>query len=259
MCTLVILRRPDQPWPVLLAANRDEMIDRPWAAPGRHWPDRPEVVAGLDRTAGGSWLGLNDDGVVAAMLNRRGSLGPAPGKRSRGELVLEALDHADALTAAEALGELNPEAYRSFNMVVADNRDAYWLRNRGEADTKVIEVAPIPPGLSMLTAYDLNDPQSPRTARHLADFQAAQLPDPDAGDWAAWQALLARTEAGSEAAMTVERGGFQTVCASLLALPAPPQSPGEALRKPVWLFAPGRPDRHAFAPLATLPELPEGG
>src|SRR3546814_3923115 len=76
--------------------------------------------------------------VVAAILNRRGSLGPAPGKRSRGELVLEALDHADALTAAEALAELDPRAYRSFNLVVADNRDAYWLCNRGEPDSRVV-------------------------------------------------------------------------------------------------------------------------
>src|SRR6476659_3255713 len=57
MCTLVILRRPGHRWPVLIGANRDEMIDRPWEPPGRHWPDRPEVVAGLDRLAGGSWLG----------------------------------------------------------------------------------------------------------------------------------------------------------------------------------------------------------
>ena len=49
MCTVVILRRPGHPWPIVFAANRDEMLDRPWQAPGRHWPDRPEVVAGLDR------------------------------------------------------------------------------------------------------------------------------------------------------------------------------------------------------------------
>jgi len=257
MCTLVILRRPDHVWPVILAANRDEMIDRPWAAPGRHWADRPEVVAGLDRSAGGSWLGLNDDGVVAAMLNRRGSLGPAPGKRSRGELVLEALDHADAVTAAEALAELNPQAYRSFNMVVADNRDAYWLCNPGGPETRVVEVAPLPAGLSMLTAYDLNDPASPRTARHLAAFEAAAAPDPDAGDWADWQQILARSAPGSEAAMTVERGGFQTVSSSLLALPAPPRAVAQAPRRPVWLFAPGRPDRHAYAPLEALAKPPE--
>ncbi len=80
MCTLVILRRPDHPWPVVIGANRDEMIDRPALPPARHWPDRPEVVAGLDRLAGGSWLGVNDWGVAAAILNRRGSLGPAAGQ-----------------------------------------------------------------------------------------------------------------------------------------------------------------------------------
>src|SRR6266852_2729393 len=132
MCTLVILRRPEHRWPVLIGANRDEMIDRASQPPGRHWPDRPELVAGLDLLAGGAWLGVNDWGVAAAVLNRQGSLGPAPGMRSRGELVLEALDHADAVAAAEALSHLDPSAYRSFNLVVADNRDGFWLRHSDE-------------------------------------------------------------------------------------------------------------------------------
>jgi len=89
MCTLVIHRRPKAAWPLILAANRDELDNRPWRTPARHWPDRPEVVAGQDVLAGGSWLGINDDGVIAAVLNRPGTLGPEAGKRSRGELVLE--------------------------------------------------------------------------------------------------------------------------------------------------------------------------
>ena len=52
MCSVVILRRPESTWPVIFAANRDEMNDRPWLAPGRHWPDRPETVAGFDKLAG---------------------------------------------------------------------------------------------------------------------------------------------------------------------------------------------------------------
>ena len=103
---MVILRRPGAPWPVILAANRDEREDRPWLPPARHWPDRPEVTAGMDELAGGSWLGLNDHGVVAGILNRVGTLGPQTGKRSRGELVLEALDHADAMAAAGPRHEL---------------------------------------------------------------------------------------------------------------------------------------------------------
>src|ERR1700680_2943129 len=147
MCTLVILRRPEHRWPVIIGANRDEMITRPAAPPARHWPDRPEVVAGRDLLAGGSWLGLNDWGVAAAVLNRHGSLGPAAGLRSRGELVLEALDHADAVAAAEALSHLASDSYRSFNLIVADNRDGFWLRHAG---TGKIEVRPLKDGLSLI-------------------------------------------------------------------------------------------------------------
>src|SRR3954447_9449840 len=152
MCTLVIMRRPGHEWPVVIGANRDEMIDRPALPPGRHWPDRPEVVAGLDELAGGSWLGLNDWGVAAAVLNRHGSLAPAASQRSRSELVLEALDHADAVAAAEALSHLDPASYRTFNLIVADNRDAFWLRH---AETGRIEVRPVKDGLSLIAAGEI--------------------------------------------------------------------------------------------------------
>src|SRR5579863_4337110 len=154
MCTLAILRRPENDWPVVIAANRDEMIDRPAKPPGRHWPDRAEIVAGLDLLAGGSWLGLNDWGVAAAVLNRHGSLGPEAGLRSRGELVLEALDHADAVDAATALSHLDPAAYRSFNLIVADNRDAFWLRHAGSGR---IETRPLDEGLSVVAAGDVDE------------------------------------------------------------------------------------------------------
>ena len=247
MCSVVILRRPGAAWPLLLAANRDEMSNRPWLPPGRHWPDRPWVVAGMDRQAGGSWLGLNDYGLVAGVMNRAKSLGPAAGKRSRGELVLEALDHADAEVAASALGALDPGAYRPFNMVLADNRDAFWIRNAGAA----IEVAPVPEGLSMLTAHELNDGAGSRRIRHfLPLFRAAPVPDPMAGDWRTWQALLAsreRAAGGSlhDAMTIVGENGFETLSSALVALPAP-----GADAKPVLLFAAGRPDRNAYAAVA---------
>src|SRR5215475_5745791 len=190
MCSVVILYRPDHAWPLILGANRDEMANRPWAPPARHWPDRRDVVAGLDKLAGGSWLGLNDEGVAAAIMNRMNTLGPQPGRRSRGELVLEALDHADAATAAEALRALDPAANRAFNMVIADNRDAFWLRNLGHAQGW-IEVWPLPPGISMVTAHDRNDTgKSARIRRYLPRFEQATPPDPAVGDWLAWEALL---------------------------------------------------------------------
>ncbi len=246
MCTLVILRRPGTDWPLMLAANRDEMVDRPWQAPATHWPDRKDVIAGRDALSGGSWLGINRDGVVAAVLNRYGTLGPAPGKRSRGELVLEALDHAEAATAAAALSELNPDAYRGFNLVIADTRQAFWLTLRPEESE--IECKPLPIGLSMLTSRELNDPDSPRIQLYKPQFEAAAAPDPDTGDWRAWETLLASRSYGEAAgpggAMCVEmEGGFATVSSSLIALTENPS------KDPQWRFCPGRPDREAFVPL----------
>ena len=251
MCTVVILRRPESDWPLILAANRDEMVDRPWLPPGRHWTDRPEVVAGLDQLAGGSWIGLNDHGVVAAVLNRIGSLGPQAGKRSRGELVLEALDSTDAASAADQLRHLEPSAYRSFNMVVCDNRDAFWLRNLGRRDHPV-DVFPLGEGVSMLTAHDLNDRSSDRIARHLTDFQSALAPEPDLDDWEAWQDLLGRpAEDDPLDAMTIDtETGFETVSSSLIALPGPDHTIGDEPVKPQWLFAAGRPDRFPYQPVA---------
>ena len=192
MCTLVLLFRPDRPWPLMLGANRDEMRDRPWRPPGRHWPAQPEIVAGLDLLGGGSWLGLNRaTGVVAAILNRRGSLGPEPGKRSRGELVLRALAAESASAAAAALAGVAPADYRSFNLVVADRQAAVWLRHLGPEAGRGPEARPLPAGLTLLTAGDRNDLSSPRIRRYLPRLQAAEPPDPEAGDWTAWQAILA--------------------------------------------------------------------
>src|SRR5579863_3156236 len=191
MCTLVILRRPEHAWPVVIGANRDEMIARAALPPGRHWPDRAEVVAGLDLEAGGSWLGVNDWGVAAAILNRHGSLGPAAGLRSRGELVLEALDHADAVAAAAALSHLDPAAYRTFNLIVADNRDAFWLRHAGSGP---IQARPLAEGLSMIDSGELNRPNNRRVTLATPRFRDATPPDPDRDDWAAWEALLSDGE-----------------------------------------------------------------
>jgi hypothetical protein len=248
MCTVVFLRRPDHEWPLILGANRDEMCTRPWLPPGRHWPDRPEVIAGLDQLAGGSWLGLNDHGVVAGILNRHGSLGPAPGMRSRGELVLEALDHADALAAALALREIDGRAYRTFNLFVADNRDAFWLRHADESGRTPLDVFPLPEGVSMLTSADLSDRHAPRVRKYLPLFAAAPPPDPAAGEWRHWEELLSsRTEdgdAGPQSALSIVTGtGFETCSSALIALPAIEA----AGRRPVWRFAAGLPRPGAYA------------
>jgi len=229
-----------------MAGNRDERLDRAWRPPGRHWPDRAHVVAGLDRLAGGSWFGVNDYGVAAGIMNRIDTLGPVPGKRSRGELVLEALDHAEAAAAAAALQALDPSAYRAFNLVIADSREVIWLRHTERPDSPGIEAIPLPRGVSMLTAYDANDTASPRVRRYLPRVRTAAAPDPECGDWSAWERILASREAGGDApfgAMNVVTDlNFGTVSSFTLALPAP----GRYGVKPRLRFAGGRPDEAGF-------------
>ena len=240
MCTLVLLSRPGDIWPLVVAANRDEMLDRPWDPPGAHWLDQPDVIAGRDRLGGGTWMGINRSGLVAAVLNRPGSLGPAAGKRSRGELPLLALAHASAAAAAEAIAALNAAMWRSFNLVLADRTGAIFMRGLGQGHP---EAQPLPPGLHMVTAHDPNDRDSPRVARHLSRFQTARPPQP--GSWDDWQSILSdRSGAAGEQINVVPRGGFGTVCSSLLALPQ--EGP------PVWLFAAGPPDQTPFLPVGLI-------
>jgi len=237
MCTVITLIRPGHAWPIVLAANRDESLHRDWDLPAEHWPDRPGVIAGRDRSAGGTWMGMNRHGVVAAVLNRQGSLGPAPGKRSRGELPLIALEHDNVAGAVAAIGALNAGEWRGFNLVLADRSGAFFVRGAGHGTP---HAEPLPNGLSMVTAHDPNDPESPRVARYLSRFTSSPAPHP--GDWTGWETLLAdRSGEAGEQLNVVPRGGFGTVCSSLVALPLD--------GRPIWLFAPGPPHEVAFAPL----------
>ena len=136
------------------------MIERQSLPPGRHWEQQKHIMAGKDIEAGGTWLGVNDYGLVAAVLNRMDTLGPLENKRSRGELVLDALDHADASEALNAIVDIEKNSYRGFNMLIADNTNAYWLKS--VEGSPIIEYFDIPEGLSMITAYDRNDMSSER-------------------------------------------------------------------------------------------------
>lgn len=224
----------------MLAANRDERVDRPWDPPAGWWPGAPDVIGGRDRSGGGTWMAMNGHGVLACILNRPGSLGPAPGKRSRGELPLLALKEQSATAAAATIAKIDAEDYRSFNMVLADREGAIFQSSEGFG---AIATARLPPGVHMATAHDADDWESPRIARHLPRFRAAAPPDPAAGDWRAWVAILADRSGPEGSEINVpERAGFGTVCSALVAVP-------EA-GPPIFLFAAGPPDRAAFVPVS---------
>src|SRR5262249_41577453 len=120
VCTLAVFHRVFPAYPLVVAANRDEFLARPAAPPAR----LPELAGGAgggrDLLAGGTWLGLAEPGLVAGMLNRRGSALPDPTRRSRGLLCLELLGATGARAAAASLRDEPPRRYNSFNLLVAD-------------------------------------------------------------------------------------------------------------------------------------------
>ena len=246
MCSIVILKQSDSEWPIIIGANRDEMSNRDALQPGRHWDDRPHIFAGKDMTAGGTWIGINDFGVVAAIMNRMNSLGPMDNKRSRGELVLDALDHADASESLNAIIEIEKDSYRGFNMFIADNLNAYWIKS--DEKNSVIEYFNIPDGLSIITAYDRNDLNSKRIKTYLSKFALSVDPKPGRDEWQDWEMLLGSTYSDNNdplSAMCVKTDmGFQTVSSTLIALPSFQPKMGSA--KPVYKFANGSPDSASF-------------
>ncbi len=243
MCTVVILRRKNHDWPLIIGANRDEQFSRPWKEPGYHWPELSDVIGGLDEEGGGSWLALNKSGVIASVLNQSNTPNQEEDKRSRGELVLEALNHADARDAAESLQYLNPEAYRPFHLVVADNHDAYVIYTDARVGT--ISIREIPIGYSMITRYGLNAEICLRTKNYLPQFKTSPVPDPVKKDFKHWEKLLKSSvydvKDGSDSAMLINANGFGTVTSSLLAIPKPGLD-----HPPVFLATPDRPDNSQF-------------
>ena len=111
MCTLIVLDRCVSDRPLVVAANRDEFLDRPAEGPALRSTRTGPIVAPLDLEAGGTWLGLSARGVFAGLTNLRAEsvvsseAGPDPlARRSRGEVVMAALESASVAATPSAVG-----------------------------------------------------------------------------------------------------------------------------------------------------------
>lgn len=124
MCTLVAFHRSVPRAPLVIAANRDEFLDRPSEGPAVR---SDGVLAPRDLREGGTWMGVNRLGLFAGLTNRSSGHPPDPGRRSRGHVVFEVLRRArSAASAARLLERLPGGAYNPFHLLVADGSSA-WL------------------------------------------------------------------------------------------------------------------------------------
>jgi len=102
-----------------VAANRDEFHARPTAR-AAWWPDHPEILAGRDLQAGGTWLGITRTGRFAALTNYRDPEQRRMDAPSRGALVTAMLE--SGASVAEGLAYLREVGahYNGFNLIFSD-------------------------------------------------------------------------------------------------------------------------------------------
>jgi Transport and Golgi organisation 2 len=191
VCTVVLSLQPAERMPLLLLGFRDELTDRPWQPPARHWPGSP-LVGGRDEQAGGTWLAVHP-GVprVACILNARGEPAAPENRRSRGELPLRAA--AEGPQALKQLPE-DPGAlarYEPFFLICADLSAALMLSWDGQHAA----LADLVPGTHLITnaghSYPPGSQPPDAKAEHFGPRFAAHRPDADPaatikdawGDW----------------------------------------------------------------------------
>ena len=174
MCTLALYLNVFADLPLLVAANRDEHFDRPSAPPAEIAGD-PRIVAGRDLRVGGTWLGVNDHGLLVGILNRRqndnGNNEPTPTTtRSRGLLCMDLLQRKSVAEGVEFI-DGHHAAYNPFTIVFADRQTAWVAYNNH--DSKIIS-KPLDPGLHVFSSaaeLDLNSAKADRAHPRFAQLK----------------------------------------------------------------------------------------
>ncbi len=150
MCLLLIAFKHHPDYPLIIAANRDEYHGRP-ASEAHFWNDKPEILAGKDLQAGGTWLGISKYGRFAAVTNfHEQTPEPVPPK-SRGALVIDFLE--SDMPAQEYADRVvkNANEYQGFTLVFGTIDDLYCCSNRTNKPEQ------IKPGIHGLSNQLFND------------------------------------------------------------------------------------------------------
>lgn len=197
MCLIAFAIGASARWPLVIASNRDEFLNRP-TLPLTLWKTSSgtDVISGRDLRAGGTWLGLTTGGRIAMLTNVRNPE-PSTGKKSRGDLVMKWLE--GQMNAAQFMAQTNSEAYGAFNLILGDFRTGVWnwLTNYlGSQHSSVNskfesgwESSTLRPGIYGLSNSALDTPWPKTLGLKEALKNALASPDEDALQVALWRAL----------------------------------------------------------------------
>ncbi len=157
MCVLVLAWRILPDLPLAFAGNRDEFHARP-SADCHWWREPPGILGGRDLEARGGWLAVNRAGRLAVVTNVREPGAKVAGKRSRGELVADALSFRGPVRDWIAGLDDRRSDFAGFNLLMSDGEELHFVTNRGE-DRLDLE-----PGIYGLSNHRLNTPWPKVTA-----------------------------------------------------------------------------------------------
>jgi len=223
----------------LVAANREERFERP-TQPPKIQSGTPRAVCGIDRKAGGTWLGVNQHGMFAAVTNRRKNAVPAD-PRSRGLLCRELLSLRTAKEAAEyAATELATGSYAGANYICADDSYAAVVHGGDQ-----INVVPLSPGLHTIANGDLNDKNDQRQefirrmlTLHTLDSAVTFLA-------VASRAFSRKPDATGRRGVVLTGGACGTVSSTLLSL-------SDIIQRSVYQYSSGAPSDHPYDDYSAL-------
>ncbi|MDT8421294.1 MAG: NRDE family protein [Desulfuromonadales bacterium] len=186
MCLILFACHQHPSYPLVMAANRDEFYARPTRTAG-WWDDAPELLAGKDLSAGGTWLGVTRTGRVAAVTNYRDPAKHDPAARSRGGLTMAFLLAGSSPQAFRARLQAGRNTYNGYNLLFGSFTDLHYFSNRGSAPGK------LPPGIHGLCNHLLDTPwpKVRRGKQALALALQEREPDPDK----LWEVLADTTPA----------------------------------------------------------------
>lgn len=115
---------------IRLACNRDESRTRPPASPPQIRPfGQRRAIMPVDPVSDGTWVAVNDAGLMMSLLNSNAATTPPPQSQrrdlpplSRGRIIPSLL-HCDCAAAAIVLAkQLRPADYQPFRLVVLDGQ-----------------------------------------------------------------------------------------------------------------------------------------
>jgi uncharacterized protein with NRDE domain len=215
--------------PLIVAANRDERYDRPAVAITMLRESSPRVLGGRDEVAGGTWLAVNEYGVVAGLTNLPSPHGRDTTRRSRGELPVALAAHRDAQAAvAWICATVNPSDYNPCWLMVGDRDSLFYVDLTGgsrpaarqlPAGCYVLENAPLRPqsakaahvaGLITAARATMDGDVGGALAAVLRDHCAVPRANSDGTAGPGWQA------AGALSAACVHADGYGTRSAMIV-------------------------------------------